>query len=190
MVSARVRTSQILASLFSVFIYLPAAAQHARPPQQQQDAEVRQQQAADISGQDGANARLASREEGEAIVEAAWELRHSLGEKPDCSHFVNAIYEQAGLEYDYARSNDLFEGIDGFRRVYRPQPGDLVVWRGHVGIVVDPDEHSFYSSVVTGFAIESYRSRYWLSRGHPRFYRYLVDESHRARMVAHRETLR
>jgi hypothetical protein len=51
----------------------------------------------------------------------------------------------------------------------------LVVWQGHIGIVIDPVEHSFYSSVLSGFAIEDYRSAYWLKRGPPRFYRYLVD---------------
>jgi len=68
--------------------------------------------------------------------------------------------------------------------VPRPQPGDLVVWRGHIGIVVDPDEHSFYSSVLSGFAIEDYRSNYWSNRGRPRFYRYLVDEVHSSRIQA------
>lgn len=173
--SAPIRTSQVLASLLGALLYIPSAAQQV-PNSQQQEEDT--------------SVRLASLEEGDAIVEAAWELRHGLGEKPDCSHFVNAIYERAGLEFDYASSSDLFEGIDGFRRVYRPQPGDLIVWRGHVGIVVDPDEHTFYSSVITGFAIESYRSRYWLTRGHPRFYRYLIDEAHRARLWARRDNLR
>lgn len=174
MVFGRMRTSQVVASLLSAFLYIPAATQHVSAPQQQEE---------------DTSVRLASLEEGEAIVEAAWELRHGLDVKPDCSHFVNAIYERAGLEYDYAKSSDLFEGVDGFQRVYHPQPGDLIVWRGHVGIVVDPGEHTFYSSVITGFAIESYRSRYWLSRGHPRFYRYLIDEAHRARLLAHRDNL-
>jgi cell wall-associated NlpC family hydrolase len=175
MIFGRMRTSQVFASLLSAFLYIPAAAQHISTPPPQDE---------------GTSVRLASLDEGEAIVEAAWELRRGLGEKPDCSHFVNAIYERAGVEYDYASSSDLFEGIDGFRRVYHPQPGDLIVWRGHVGIVVDPDEHTFYSSIVTGFAIESYRSRYWLSRGHPRFYRYLIDEAHRVRLSARRDILR
>ena len=134
--------------------------------------------------QDG-RARLASREEGEIIVQAAWELRRGLTPKPDCSHFVNAVYAQAGLDYEYANSNDIFDGIDAFRRVQTPQPGDLVVWHGHIGIVVDPREHSFYSSVLSGFAIEDYRSAYWISRGRQRFYRYQVDQAHRTQLLAH-----
>jgi len=123
--------------------------------------------------------RLVSASEGEAIVIAAWDLRRGQIPKPDCSHFVHAVYAKAGFTYEYAQSADLFEGTDPFQRVTSPQPGDLVVWQGHVGIVVDPVEHSFYSSVVAGFAIEDYRSNYWVGRGSPRFYRYLVVDDAR-----------
>jgi hypothetical protein len=128
--------------------------------------------------------RLLSPSEGETVVLAAWELRHGLPAKPDCSHFVHAIYTKAGFSYEYAQSADLFDGIDSFQRVKVPQAGDLVVWQGHVGIVVDPAEHSFYSSVITGFAIEDYRSHYWIGRGTPRFYRYLVDDARGASLTA------
>jgi hypothetical protein len=121
-------------------------------------------------------ARLATRQEGEAIVQAAWQLRHGLSSKPDCSHFVHAIYTRAGFLYTYAASRDVFAGIEGFRRVTKPQSGDVIVWQGHIGIVIDPREHSFYSSVTAGFAIQSYESRYWTGRGRPRFYRFLVDD--------------
>jgi hypothetical protein len=121
-------------------------------------------------------ARLASAQEGEAIVQAAWQLRHGLFPKPDCSHLVHAIYTQAGFLYTYAASRAVFAGIEGFRRVTKPQSGDVIVWQGHIGIVIDPKEHSFYSSVTAGFAIQSYQSRYWTGRGRPRFYRFLVDE--------------
>jgi hypothetical protein len=128
--------------------------------------------------------RLISPSEGEAIVLAAWELRRGLLPKPDCSHFVHAVYAQAGFDYEYSSSTAIFGGIDSFQRVKEPQAGDLVVWQGHVGIVVDPDEHSFYSSVLRGFAIESYRSSYWIGRGSRRFYRLLVDDTRRARPLA------
>ena len=120
--------------------------------------------------------RLASPQEGEAIVQAAWQLRHGLSAKPDCSHFVHAIYTQAGFLYRYAASRAVFAGIESFRRVTKPQSGDVIVWQGHIGIVIDPKEHSFYSSVTAGFAIQSYQSRYWTGRGSPRFYRFLVDD--------------
>jgi len=120
--------------------------------------------------------RLASPQEGEAIVRAAWELRRGLLPKPDCSHFVHAIYTQAGFLYEYAASRAMFAGIAGFRRVTRAQSGDVIVWQGHIGIVIDPKQHSFYSAVTSGFAIESYQSRYWVGRGIPRFYRFVVDD--------------
>lgn len=57
-----------------------------------------------------------------------------------------------------------------------PHPGDLIAWPGHVGIVVDPLQHSFYSLVRTGLEAQDYRSGYWRSRGIPRFYRYKVEQ--------------
>ena len=152
-----------MASLLAACLVVPAAAQ---------------------AGPGDGRLRLISRAEGEAIVEKAWELRRGLLPKPDCSHFVHAIYTRAGMEYEYAQTADIFAGIDPFQRVKTPQPGDLVVWQGHVGIVVDPVEHSFYSSVITGFAIEDYRSNYWLGRGASRFYRYMVDDARTTRPLA------
>src|SRR5215469_11898986 len=120
--------------------------------------------------------RLVSAAEGETIVETAWELRRGLNPKPDCSHFVHAVYARAGFFYDYAASREILAGVSGFRRVRKPQAGDLVVWPGHMGIVIDPREHSFYSSVLSGFAIENYESNYWLRKnGNPRFYRFVVN---------------
>jgi len=91
----------------------------------------------------------------------------------DCSHFVQQLFERAGLYYGYAPSRVLYEGMPGFRRVYRQQPGDLIVWLGHVGVVVDPEEETFLSALRSGVKTASYTSRYWKRRGHPRFYRYL-----------------
>src|SRR5215470_10253748 len=126
--------------------------------------------------------RPVSRVQGEAIVQAAWELRKGLDPKPDCSHFVYAIYQQAGLDYNYASSAEMFSGIPGFKRVQKSQAGDLVVWPGHVGIIVDPAEHTFYSSVIKGYALEDYRSHYWKRRGPPRFYRYLISDAQSAKL--------
>jgi len=124
-----------------------------------------------------ARLHLVSPTQGEAIVQAAWELRRGLNPKPDCSHFIQAVYAKAGFVYDYATTREIYTGVDGFRRVQHPQPGDLVVWQGHMGIVIDPSEHSFYSSVLSGFAIENYQSHYWQARvGYPRFYRFVVRQ--------------
>jgi cell wall-associated NlpC family hydrolase len=129
------------------------------------------------SGDETQAARLRplSGREGRAIVqEMAW-ADDEEGLAPDCSHLVHHLYEQAGYPYPYASSLDLYRGTGPFLRVRTPQPGDLIVWRGHVGIVVNPREHSFFSSVSSGTQIENYRSAYWRARGYARFYRYLTS---------------
>lgn len=96
---------------------------------------------------------------------------------PDCSHLVHSIYERAGFPYPYADSEDLYSGAKGFRRVAHPEPADLIVWHGHVGIVLRPSGHQFFSFLSTGPGIDDYRSRYWRGRGQPRFYRYMKSDS-------------
>jgi len=91
----------------------------------------------------------------------------------DCSHFVQYLYEQAGLYYGYAPSRTLYDGMEGFQRVSHPEAGDLIVWRGHVGIVVDPEEATFLSALRSGVKTSSYKSHYWKRRGRPRFLRYV-----------------
>ncbi|HEX3153947.1 MAG TPA: NlpC/P60 family protein [Candidatus Angelobacter sp.] len=91
----------------------------------------------------------------------------------DCSHFVQYLYEQAGMYYGYAPSRTLYDGMEGFKRVAHPRPGDLIVWRGHVGIVVDPNETTFLSALNSGVKVSSYQSHYWLRRGKPHFLRYV-----------------
>jgi hypothetical protein len=93
----------------------------------------------------------------------------------DCSHFVHDAYKQAGFPYDYVSSRELYVGNTSFTRVHKPQAGDLVVWRGHVGIVIDPKEHSFFSSVRSGLDTQFYDSPYWRARGIARFYRYMAE---------------
>ena len=116
-------------------------------------------------------AELLTRNEGQAVADAA--LRHGQSYRgEDCSHLAHDIYQSAGLSYDYASSTSLYNGDPAFERVSSPQPGDLVVWRGHVGIVVNPEDATFYSSLSKGPGTDSYESRYWLSRGPARFYRY------------------
>ncbi len=118
--------------------------------------------------------RLLSLKEGRTIVqEMAW-ADDEEGLAPDCSHLVHHLYEQAGYIYPYASSLDLYSGTGQFLRVRTPQAGDLIVWRGHVGIVVDPKEHTFFSSVTSGTQVQNYRSGYWRARGYPRFFRYLT----------------
>jgi hypothetical protein len=114
-----------------------------------------------------------SSNDGLAILGAALDSRHRKNRRPDCSHFVHELYEQAGFPYDYASSSDLYAGVDEFRRVTNPQPGDLAVWRGHVGIIVNPSQHSFFSLLRSGPGVDSYDAAYWKQRGVPKFFRYV-----------------
>jgi NlpC/P60 family len=117
---------------------------------------------------------LLSPNEGLAILAAALDSRnHHSDFSSDCSHFVHRLYERAGFPFEYASSSGLYEGTDEFRQVATPQPGDLAVWRGHAGIVVNPAQHSFFSVLHSGPGVDSYDSPYWTQRGQPRFFRYL-----------------
>jgi hypothetical protein len=128
---------------------------------------------ADRPSSEPSNARLLTRAEGREVVHLA--LRHvTAGQKPDCSHLVHEILSDAGLSYPYATSFEIFAGIPQFQRVRRAQPGDLIVWPGHVGLVVDPRATTFFSSTGSGPRTDEYSSDYWRRRGYPRFYRYVV----------------
>jgi|SRR5581483_606518 len=124
--------------------------------------------------------RLLNKSLGQSVAEAALNTNRWDYDGSDCSHFVNAIFEAVGLPFRYTNSFDLYDGTETFRRVFHPQPGDLIVWRGHVGIVVDPDAHSFYSMLRSGLRLSSYTSSYWKARGKARFLRY----ASRAHMAA------
>jgi cell wall-associated NlpC family hydrolase len=112
-------------------------------------------------------------DEGLSVIAAALDSRVHGSRRIDCSHLVHAIYEEAGFSYPYASSSDLYQGTDEFRRVKHPQPGDLVVWSGHVGIVVNPVQRAFFSTLSHGPGIDTYDAEYWKDRGPVRFYRYI-----------------
>jgi cell wall-associated NlpC family hydrolase len=118
---------------------------------------------------------LLSQDEGLDILGAALDTRHRLTTERDCSHLVHALYERAGFPYPYSNSRELYAGIGQFQSVAQPQPGDLIVWRGHVGIVVSPAKHSFFSALRSGRGVERYDSPYWSRRGRPRFFRYVKN---------------
>ncbi len=137
-----------------------------------------------LAQQHTASARLVSSREGEAVVQAAWAYGRQLDYKPDCSHLVHEIYSSVGLDYRFATSKELYGGIPAFKRVSHPHPGDLIVWKGHVGIVVSPGEHTFYSSLRSGLTSDFYDSPYWHSRGRARFYRFRLERDQEVRLVA------
>jgi NlpC/P60 family len=119
--------------------------------------------------------RLLTAEEGRSIIDVAWAQEQPAPGTQDCSHLIHDIYQDAGFQYRYDSSFELYEGNEHFVRVRFPHPGDLIVWPGHVGIVVDPLQHSFYSLVSTGLEEQDYEGPYWKSRGRSRFYRYKVQ---------------
>src|SRR5229473_135181 len=119
--------------------------------------------------------RLINAEQGREIAAAALGQEEPVRGTQDCSHLVHQIYAVAGYEYPYASSFELYAGHGNFRRVRHAQAGDLITWPGHVGIVLDPRQHTFYSLVRSGLQAEDYLGPYWRSRGTPRFYRYIVD---------------
>lgn len=139
---------------------LDAAAQQSRKPAAPQAGE--------------SEVHLLGAAEGREIAAAALAINDPKRSAQDCSHLVQQVYSDAGYAYAYASSFDLYAGNANFRRVRHAQPGDLVAWPGHVGIVIDPARHSFHSLVRSGLQTEDYTGPYWRSRGRPRFYRYMI----------------
>jgi cell wall-associated NlpC family hydrolase len=124
-----------------------------------------------------ANHKTLSSHDRASVIAVALRSKKARHAGRDCSHLVHGIYERAGFPYPYADSDDLYDGVEGFREVSHPEPADLVVWHGHVGIVIRPSGHKFLSLLSRGPAIDDYQSRYWKSRGQPRFYRYVKHDS-------------
>jgi len=177
MEAVRIQAKLIIAAMFCDFALCPAYAQadpgygssssglHHVRANERQDTDHRREP--DLLNQDD---RL-------SLIAAALDARVRRNSEPDCSHLVHAIYAQAGFPYSYAPSSELYAGVEGFQRVKQPQPGDLIVWRGHAGIVIKPSQHIFFSFMSSGPGIDDYEARYWKSRGRPRFYRYLKYDS-------------
>jgi len=120
--------------------------------------------------------RPIARKEGRKILATIPTVDTESESETDCSHLVHQVYARAGFPYDYVSSRELYFGSTNFMRVHAPQAGDLVVWRGHVGIVIDPKEHSFFSSLRSGPDTQFYDSPYWRSRGSARFFRYTTGK--------------
>jgi hypothetical protein len=127
-----------------------------------------------VSGEEGKAApEPLTPDDGLAVIVAALDSRIHLRAQRDCSHLVHAVYAHAGFPYRYVDSSDLYVGIPDFERVAHPQPGDLVVWPGHVGIVINPSEKVFFSAMRSGPGIDAFDAPYWKHREPARFYRYV-----------------
>jgi len=127
-------------------------------------------------------------EDRSTVIAVALDSKAPRRAERDCSHLVHSIYQKAGFPYTYADSDDLYDGIEGFQRVSKPQSADLVVWHGHVGIVTQPSHHAFFSFLSRGPGIDDYQSRYWRSRGQPRFYRYVKNHPCDGCVLANRQS--
>ncbi|HEV3205974.1 MAG TPA: NlpC/P60 family protein [Terriglobales bacterium] len=146
-------------------------------PAQSQTQKTQSPGAMTKAGRENVRRRLAalSPDDGLTVIAAALDSRVQASRPRDCSHLVHAIYVQAGFPYSYASSSDLYAGGEDFQRVSHPQPGDLVVWPGHVGIVVNPAQRVFFSRLERGPGIDGYDTQYWKQRGQARFYRYIKN---------------
>jgi cell wall-associated NlpC family hydrolase len=100
----------------------------------------------------------------------------------DCSHFVYQVLNSARRTVatagpipqlvDY-RSTTTIEVSGAFYPVPIPEPGDLVLWDGHVGIVISPQRGTFIGAQTsTGVAEASYTTGYWAKRAGLRFLRF------------------
>lgn len=107
-----------------------------------------------------------------------WNLRCNRAAVPDASRIV-PIWSIRSIAAP--ASTTLMRSHAIFTREYTRlsesparSPGDLIVWRGHVGIVVSPEDRTFFSSVRSGIVTEPWTTDSWKMRGHPRFFRYRI----------------
>jgi hypothetical protein len=149
-------------------------------PQQQQNGSATVSKPSVTAYQGGDNDFNLSPDDRLSVIAAALDAKARLHSEHDCSHLVHTVYERAGFPYAYVPSVNLYRGVEAFQRTNAPEPGDLVVWRGHVGIVIKPSRHIFFSSMSSGPGIDDWETAYWKKRGRARFYRYIK----RSRQVA------
>jgi hypothetical protein len=156
----------------------------AVPVARAQAAARTQSLAVQTQSDDAPDGVLMSVEQGQALADFALHSGPRVRPKPDCSHLVHLLYARAGLIYPYEDSRVLYRGIAGFERVKTPQPGDLAVWLGHVGIVLSPEDKTFLSSVRSGIITETWTAAHWKRRGRPRFLRYRISEATNVTLLA------
>jgi cell wall-associated NlpC family hydrolase len=166
----RTPAKPLVTALLCALALCVCSAQTPRPPSTSNTA--RQSASGNRGRRPG---RTLTADDGLGVISAALDPKVRRYAGRDCSHLVHAIYERAGFPYTYADSDDLYAGVEGFQRVRRPQPGDLVVWPGHAGIVVRPSRHVFFSFLSAGPGIDNYNAPYWVSRGQARFFRYVKN---------------
>jgi cell wall-associated NlpC family hydrolase len=106
--------------------------------------------------------------ERKTVIEKARSKKGTPHSVMDCSHLVNYAYKAVRPELHYLTTDGLKASKLYNHDIKIPEPGDLVLWAGHVGIVINPDTKTFIGSQSsTGVAESSYAAKsYWGKQSH------------------------
>ena len=85
------------------------------------------------------------------------------GMSTDCSGFTKHVMDRCGVKISAGSANQKNDGIGVDKS--QAQAGDLVVWKGHVGLVVDSNKNMIDAGSGSVPKIRSYETDYWRSRG-------------------------
>ena len=109
-----------------------------------------------------------SDDERDTVIATARSQKGTPHSRIDCSHLVHLAYEAVRPDLRYLTTDGLAASKLYDHNVKIPKPGDLVLWGGHVGIVIDHDKRKFIGSQTsTGVAEASYaKGSYWGNRTH------------------------
>ena len=85
------------------------------------------------------------------------------GMTTDCSGFTKHVMDRCGINIPAGSANqkNAGTGVDPSQA----QAGDLVVWKGHVGLVIDSNKNMIDAGNGSVPKIRSYETDYWRSRG-------------------------
>jgi cell wall-associated NlpC family hydrolase len=89
----------------------------------------------------------------------------------DCSHFVWEVIKAAGHPQAPYVSTSHVPGSAYYSGVDVPAAGDIILWDGHMGIILDTTTGIFIGAQSGGVDEASYKNGYWAKRSH-KFYRY------------------
>jgi cell wall-associated NlpC family hydrolase len=84
----------------------------------------------------------------------------------DCSHFVYYVYKHFLPNFPYMPSSRYLES-PLFRHIGSSEmkPADLILWNGHIAVLVNPIQGSFIGSQTsTGVAVATMSNPYWQQR--------------------------
>jgi hypothetical protein len=90
----------------------------------------------------------------------------------DCSGSVHGIYENAGISYEYRNTVGFAQDYEklGFSNVTVPLPGDIVLFKGHMGIYRGNNTYNLYSARSIGKVFSPTKSSWY--EGTPRYFRH------------------